>query len=166
MYALRLGEFLPATDINALRGIEGSRMKVMYQRLAEQHGIRWRGRRYDRSDPESADVPNQAINHASSAVEGAALAAVAATGTICELGFIHEDSSNAFALDISDLFRDSVLLPIAFRAAGVVLRNKQGPVERVVRQIAGQTFRQEKLVPKMIDQIKFLIDEHDDRSNP
>ena len=28
MYALRLGEFLPATDINALRGIEGARMKV------------------------------------------------------------------------------------------------------------------------------------------
>ena len=163
MYALRLGEFLPATDINALRGIEGSRMKVMYQRLAEQYGIRWRGRRYDRSDPEAADVPNQAINHASSAVEGAALAAVAATGTISALGFIHEDSSNAFALDISDLFRDSVLLPVAFRAAGAILRNKEGPVERVVRRIAGQTFRQEKLVPNMIDRIKFLIDGDDQR---
>lgn len=166
MYALRLGEFLPATDINALRGIEGSRMKVMYQRLAERHGIHWRGRRYDRSDPEAADVPNQAINHASSAVEGAALAAVAATGTITELGFIHEDSSNAFALDISDLFRDSVLLPVAFRAARVVVQDKEGPVERVVRRIAGQTFRQEKLVPKMIDRIKFLIDDDDDSHNP
>lgn len=166
MYALRLGEFLPATDINALRGIEGSRMKVMYQRLAERHGIQWRGRRYDRRDPEAADVPNQAINHAASAVEGAALTAVAATGTITELGFIHEDSSNAFALDISDLFRDSVLLPVAFRAARVVVQDKEGPVERVVRRIAGQTFRQEKLVPKMIDRIKFLIDDDDNSRNP
>lgn len=141
-------------------------MKVTYQRLAERHGVRWRGRRYDRSDPESADVPNQAINHASSAVEGAALAAVAAAGTLSELGFIHEDSSNAFALDISDLFRDSVLLPVAFRAARVVLQDKEGPVERVVRKIAGQTFRQEKLVPKMIDRIKFLIDDDDDSRNP
>ena len=80
MYALRLGEFLPSTDINALRGMEGARMKVIYQRLAERHGVRWQGRRYDRNDPESADVANQAINHASSAVEGAALTAVAATG--------------------------------------------------------------------------------------
>ena len=116
MYALRLGEFLPSTDINALRGMEGARMKVIYQRLAEMHGVRWQGRRYDRNDPESADVANQAINHASSAVEGAALTAVAATGTLAEIGFIHEDSSNAFALDVSDLFRDSVLLPVAFRS--------------------------------------------------
>ena len=168
MYALRLGEFLPATDINALRGMEGARMKVIYQRLAEQHGLRWQGRRYDRNDPESADVANQAINHASSAVEGAALAAVAATGTLAEIGFIHEDSSNAFALDISDLFRDSVLLPIAFKAAGAILRNKEGPVERVVRRLAGQTFRREKVISKMIDRIKFLIDgeKHDDSGNP
>ena len=166
MYALRLGEFLPATDINALRGIEGARMKVIYQRLAEQHGLDWRGRRYDRNDPESADVANQAINHASSAVEGAALGAVAATGTLAELGFIHEDSSNAFALDISDLFRDSVLLPIAFRAAGTILRNKEGPVEQVVRRLAGQTFRKEKLITNMIDRIKFLIDGDDDSNNP
>ena len=166
MYALRLGEFFPATDINALRGMEGARMKVIYQRLAEKYGIRWRGRRYDRNDPESADVANQAINHASSAVEGAALAAVAATGTLAELGFIHEDSSNAFALDVSDLFRDSVLLPVAFKAAGAIMRSKEGPVERVVRRIAGQTFREEKLVTKMIDRIKFLIDGDDDSRDP
>ena len=140
MYALRLGEFFPATDINALRGMEGARMKVIYQRLAEKYGIRWRGRRYDRNDPESADVANQAINHASSAVEGAALAAVAATGTLAQLGFIHEDSSNAFALDVSDLFRDSVLLPVAFRAAGAIIRNKEGPMERVVRRLADRRF--------------------------
>ena len=134
--------------------------------LAEQHGLRWQGRRYDRNDPESADVANQAINHTSSAVEGAALAAVAAAGTLAELGFIHEDSSNAFALDISDLFRDSVLLPIAFRAASAILRNKEGPVEQVVRRLAGQTFRKEKLIANMIDRIKFLIDGDDDSSNP
>ena len=168
MYALRLGEFLPSTDINALRGMEGARMKVTYQRLAERHGVRWQGRRYDRNDPESADVANQAINHASSAVEGAALTAVAATGTLAELGFIHEDSSNAFALDVSDLFRDSVLLPIAFRATSAILRNREGPVERIVRRFAAQTFRQEKLITNMIDRIKFLIDgddEDDDSRN-
>ena len=165
MYALRLGEFLPATDINALRGMEGARAKAIYQRLAERHGIRWRGRRYDRGDPESADLANQAINHASSAVEGAALAAVAATGTIAQLGFIHEDSSNAFALDISDLFRDTILLPVAFRATALMLQRKEGPVERVVRRLAGETFRQEKVVPRMIDRIKYLIDGDDDSRN-
>jgi len=161
MYGWRLGELLPATDLDALRGIEGARMKETYQRLAEEFGIPWRGRRYDRSEPESADVPNQAINHASSAVEGAALTAVAATGTVPQLGFIHEDSGNAFPLDIADLFRDSVLLPVAFGASRRILRDKEGPVERVVRQLSAETFRKQSVVAKMIDRIKDLLD--DDR---
>jgi CRISPR-associated protein Cas1 len=165
MYAWRLGEVLPATDLDSLRGIEGARMKATYQRLAEQYGIAWKGRRYDRQRPQDADVANQAVNHASSAVQGAALTAVAATGTIPQLGFIHEDSGKAFALDIADLFRDSVLLPVAFRGARKVLEEKEGPVETVVRKLAGETFRNEKLIPQMIDRIKELFDADDDRGD-
>lgn len=163
MYAWRLGEVLPAKDLDALRGIEGARMKETYRVLANDFGIKWKGRRYDRSRPEAADVPNQAINHAASALEGAALTAVAATGTIPQLGFIHEDSGQAFALDISDLFRDTVLLPVAFGAARRVLHKGDGPIERVVRRLAGETFRKESVVPKMIDRIKRLFDVDDDR---
>ena len=165
MYAWRLGEVLPAGDLDTLRGIEGARMKVTYQRLAEQYGVSWRGRRYDRQRPKEADVANQAVNHASSAVQGAALTAVAATGTIPQLGFIHEDSSKAFALDVADLFRDSVLLPVAFGAARKILNDKEGPVERVVRKLAGKTLRREKVIPAMIDRIKELFDADDDRGH-
>ncbi len=165
LYAWRLGEILPATDLDALRGIEGARMKETYRQLAAQFGIEWKGRRYDRMAPGESDVANQAINHAASAVEGAALTAVAATGTIPQLGFIHEDSGNAFALDVADLFRDTVLLPVAFGAARKVLSDKQGPVERVVRQLAGETFRREKTVSRMIDRIKELLDGDDDRGD-
>jgi CRISPR-associated protein Cas1 len=161
-----LDEVLPATDLDALRGIEGARMKETYRRVASQFGIEWRGRRYDRAAPSDADVANQAINHAASAVEGAALTAVAATGALPQLGFIHEDSGNAFALDVADLFRDEILLPIAFGAARKVLRDKQGPVERVVRQLAGETFRRERVVSRMIDRIKELLDADDDRGDP
>lgn len=161
MYALRLGEIFPATDLNALRGIEGARMKVTYKRLAEQYGIRWRGRRYDRTKPMSADLPNQAINHASSAVQGAALVATAVCGAIPQLGFIHEDSGNAFALDIADLFRDDLLLPIAFEAVNAFNRDDRRPLERHVRHLAGQRFRKAKVISRMIDRIKGLLDADD-----
>ena len=49
MYALRLGEVLPSESLEALRGMEGARMKRTYQVLAQQYGLVWRGRRYDRS---------------------------------------------------------------------------------------------------------------------
>jgi CRISPR-associated protein Cas1 len=77
MYALRLGEVLPHRDIAVMRGIEGARMKETYRIAAERAGIRWNGRRYDRQNPNAADRPNQALNHAASAVEGAA--AIAST---------------------------------------------------------------------------------------
>ncbi|MBL8787546.1 MAG: type I-E CRISPR-associated endonuclease Cas1, partial [Deltaproteobacteria bacterium] len=96
MYAWRLGEVLPVEDIAALRGIEGARMKETYRQVARDFGVPWAGRRYDRDNPEAADVANQAINHAASAVEAAAAVAVAVTGAIRQLGFIHEDSGNAF----------------------------------------------------------------------
>lgn len=163
MYAWRLDEIIPATDLNALRGLEGARMKATYQRLAEQYGIQWRGRRYDRARPESADWPNQAINHASSAVEGAALVAVAIAGAIPQLGFIHEDSGHAFALDLSDLYRDSLLLPVAFEGVGRFQKNPRRTLEYHVRSLASRKIREERLVPRMIDRIKELFDADDGR---
>src|SRR5829696_68086 len=68
---------------------------------AERIGIRWEGRRYDRQNPMAADLPNQALNHAASAVEGAAAIAVAATAAIPQLGFVHEDSGQSFVLDVA-----------------------------------------------------------------
>ena len=157
MYALRLGEVLPQTDINALRGVEGARMKRTYQNLSRQYGIQWRGRRYDRANPTAADIPNQAINHASVAVTAAAVIAVTSLGAIPQLGFIHEHSGEAFALDIADLFRDTVLLPAAFRSAAEVAQNPRLDVERHTRRTAGELLRTERVIPKMIDRIKTLF---------
>lgn len=165
MYGWRMGEIPKVRDLDALRGIEGARMKKTYRTLADQYGLRWRGRRYDRSKPESADVVNQAINHASSALEGTALTAVAVTGTLPQLGFIHEDPGHSFALDLSDLFRDVVLLPAAFSAARLVLEEHRGPVERVARKTTGELLRQENVVVQMIDRIKELFDGDDDRGD-
>ena len=76
------GGVLPHQSLDALRGIEGARMKRTYQTLTQRYGITWRGRRYDRTSPLSADIPNQAINHASVAVTAAAVIAVTAVGAI------------------------------------------------------------------------------------
>ena len=166
MYAWRLGEVLPVTDISALRGIEGSRMKVTYARIAAQFGIQWHGRRYDRQDPDSADYPNQAINHAASAIEGAAMVATAVAGVIPQLGFIHEDSGLSFCLDIADLFRDDVTLPVAFGAVREHTKNPSAqPLERVVRRLAAKAFHQQEIVVKMIDRIKELFDGDDPRGD-
>ena len=157
MYAWRFGKVLPHRSLDVLRGIEGARMKESYRLLAQKIGIDWRGRRYNRASPHAADLPNQALNHASSAVEAAAAIAVSATATIPQLGFIHEDPGQSFVLDIADLYRDKITIPVAFRAAKCVLKSPGDNIERVTRRMTGKALVNEKVIPAMIEQIKTLF---------
>ena len=167
MYALRLGEVLPHKDIAVLRGIEGARMKETYRIEAERAGVRWSGRRYDRQNPGAADLPNQALNHAASAVEAAAAVAVAATATIPQLGFVHEDSGQSFVLDVADLVRDSVTIPVAFKAAATVARRPAESIERLARRMAGERLRRDGVIALLIERVKTILadvaDGEDDR---
>ena len=162
MYALRLDEPNPRHDLNTLRGIEGVRMKEVYRRLAKLYGVTWKGRRYDRANPDSDDLINTAINHASTAVRAAALVAVALTGAIPQLGFIHEASGQAFALDIADLYRVSFLLPVAFEATRSHRPDRGDNIERATRKLAGERMRRQGLIPSMIDSVKEVLDVHGD----
>jgi CRISP-associated protein Cas1 len=157
MYALRLGEVLPHRDIAVLRGIEGARMKESYRIAAERAGIRWNGRRYDRQNPMAADQPNQALNHAASAVEGAAAIAVAATATIPQLGFVHEESGQSFVLDVADLARDTITIPCAFKAVALAAKRPTDSVERLTRRLTGEQMRRNGLIPQLIDRIKSVL---------
>jgi CRISP-associated protein Cas1 len=158
LYAWRLGEVFPNAEISVLRGMEGARMKETYKRLAHQFGVEWKGRRYDRENPDAADPANQAINHAVTAVEATAMVAVAVTGALPQLGFIHEDAGHAFTLDLTDLYRDSITLPVAFSAVREWERNRGEPIERVARRIAAKTLRGKRTVLAMIDRVKELLD--------
>ena len=165
MYALRFGQILPHSDLHALRGIEGSRMKKLYSMEAQRHGIQWKGRHYDRSNPNCADKPNQAINHMATFVEAAADVACAAVGALPPLGFIHEDSSNAFILDIADLYRGEITIPVAFRIAKRAEKQPNLELERELRKEAVEEFRKQHLVSKMIERIKVLLHVDDRNSN-
>jgi len=165
MFAIRLGEVQPTDDLDTLRGIEGHRMKELYRQMARQYGVQWQGRRYDRTHPESDDLVNTAINHASAAVRAAAMIAVAATATIPQLGFIHEASGEAFVLDIADLFRDSVTLPVAFQAASRHQRHAWEDIERLTRTLAGSRMRSGNVIARMIQTIGDLLHAHDHSSD-
>lgn len=166
MYAFRFGRILPQKDITVLRGIEGARMKESYRLVAGQHGVEWNGRHYDRQNPNAADVPNQALNHAATFVESAADVAVAAVGALPPLGFIHEESSNAFTLDVADLFRVEFTLPLAFAVARRVQDRPDLLLEREVRKEAARQFHKQQLIARMIDRIKELLHVDDGDRHP
>ncbi|MCD6306702.1 MAG: type I-E CRISPR-associated endonuclease Cas1 [Deltaproteobacteria bacterium] len=164
MYMYRFGEVSRHKDIEVLRGIEGARMKKMYEILARKYGVPWKGRRYNRASPEDTDLPNMAINHAATFVEAAADIAVAALGALPPLGFIHEGSSNAFTLDVADMWRTEITIPLAFSVARRVLDDLGLTLEREVRKEAAIWFRKHKLIPAMIDRIRDLLNGRDHHS--
>ena len=166
LYAWRLGEIVPHANLNTLRGIEGARMKTSYRVLARHFGIEWHGRRYDRKNPDITDIPNQAINHAATAMEAAATVAVSSLGAIHSLGFIHEDPGISFILDIADLYRVKITVPVAFRAVQLYRQQAHISIDRHVRTLAGEEFRRQKLIPLMIDRIKQLFDGDGSDSDP
>ncbi len=157
MYAMRLGEVLPHRDLDTLRGIEGARVKTIYRLMADKYGIEWNGRHYDRSNPNATDTPNQAINHAATTVQAAAAIAVQSLAAIPQLGFIHEDSGQAFVLDIADLYRDTVTLQIAFSVAKNVAAGDDTTIDRLVRREASAVFRKQSVISSMIDKIKLVL---------
>ena len=93
------------------------------------------------------------------AVTSAAVIAVTALGAIPQLGFIHEHSGDAFALDVADLFRDSILLPAALKSAKAVIEDPTLDIERHTRRTTGEMLRTEDVIPKMIDRIKSIFED-------
>ncbi|MGE3246932.1 MAG: type I-E CRISPR-associated endonuclease Cas1e, partial [Beijerinckiaceae bacterium] len=81
MFAMRFDEPAPERrSIDQLRGIEGARVKRIYEGHAARCNVKWRGRRYDVGDFDMSDTPNKCISAATSCLYGIAEAAVLAAG--------------------------------------------------------------------------------------
>jgi CRISPR-associated protein Cas1 len=136
MFCMRFHEPFVGDNLESLRGKEGARIKESYKIIAKQCGIEWTGRHYDRENPDNTDHVNACLNMSSSCMEHIASVAVAALGAIPSLGFIHEDPGHSFTLDISDLFRVSHVIPIAFSVAKKNMSSQES--EREIRRTYAQ----------------------------
>lgn len=154
MYELRFKEKPPERrSVEQLRGIEGVRVRKMYQLLARQYGIEWDTRRYDRSDWNAADIPNRCLSAANACLYGITEAAVLAAGYAPAVGFIHTGKPLSFVYDIADLFKFDTVVPAAFRIAA----GRPPEPERVVRLACRDLFRSQRLLSKIIPAIEEVL---------
>jgi CRISP-associated protein Cas1 len=154
MYKYRFGEEPPQRrSVEQLRGIEGARVRALYQLLANQYGVQWAARNYDRHDWDAADIPNRCLSAATACLYGVAEAAILAAGYAPAVGFIHTGKPLSFAYDIADLYKFDTVVPIAFSVAGKPCANP----EREVRHRCRDAFRQSKLLERIIPDIETLL---------
>jgi len=154
MYEIRFGEVPPQRrSVDQLRGIEGARVKKMYQLLAKRHGVEWKGRNYNPNDWDASDVPNRCLSSATAALYGITEAAVLAAGYAPAIGFIHTGKPLSFVYDIADLYKFDTIVPVAFQIAA------QNPHEpgRKVRLACRDIFRQSRILKKIIPAIEEVL---------
>ncbi len=154
MYAIRYGEVPPERrSVEQLRGIEGARVRKMYDALAQQYGVRWVKRNYDPENWDISDVVNRCLSAATSCLYGITEAAVLAAGYAPAVGFIHTGKPLSFVYDIADLVKFETVVPIAFQVAA---RPGEQP-ERQVRLRCRDVFRSSKLLERIIPLIEEVL---------
>jgi CRISPR-associated protein Cas1 len=154
MYALRFKEAPPAKrSVEQLRGIEGVRVRKMYELLAKQYRVEWKSRNYDYKKWESGDMPNRCLSSATACLYGICEAAILAAGYAPAVGFIHTGKPQSFVYDIADIFKFDTVVPLAFRVAA----KKPGQPEREVRLACRDVFRQSRLLHRIIPMIEEVL---------
>ena len=154
MYELRFHEKPPEKrSVEQLRGIEGVRVRKMYELLARQYRVSWVRRNYDHTSWGSGDLPNRCLSSATACMYGICEAAILAAGYAPAVGFIHTGKPQSFVYDIGDIFKFETVVPVAFRIAG---RNPSNP-EREVRLACRDAFRQSGLLKRIIPTIEQVL---------
>lgn len=154
MYELRFGDKPPARrSVEQLRGIEGARVRKLYELLAKRHGLKWTRRNYDPNDWDASDKLNKLVSAANACLYGVTEAAVLAAGYAPAVGFIHTGKPLSFVYDIADIFKFDTVVPAAFQVAK---RHVTDPV-REVRLKCRDMFRREKTLARIIPTIEQVL---------
>jgi CRISPR-associated protein Cas1 len=157
MFELRFGEGAPERrSIDQLRGIEGARVRRLYELIARQNGVTWRGRNYNPTNFEAGDIPNRCLSAATACLYGLTEAAVLAAGYAPAIGFLHTGQTLSFVYDIADLFKFETVVPVAMQIAGRAAQGKlDGDPSGEVRRGCRDAFRRTLLLERIIPTIEF-----------
>ncbi|MFE5219346.1 MULTISPECIES: type I-E CRISPR-associated endonuclease Cas1e [unclassified Streptomyces] len=154
MYRLRFPNEDPShLTRQQLLGCDGRRVKDCYRAQAARTGVPWRGRRYTPGDFSVGDAVNQAITAAAQCMYGIAHAVVTSLGCSPALGFVHSGHELSFVLDIADLYKTDVGIPVAFDTAAEGEEDIGSRTRRALRNRINET----SLLDRCVDDIKRLL---------
>ncbi|MDN3357339.1 type I-E CRISPR-associated endonuclease Cas1e [Actinomadura sp. DC4] len=154
MYRLRFpGEDTAGLTRQELLGREGRRVKDRYRAEAARTGLTWDGRHYTPGDFTSGDPANQAITAAAQCMYGIAQTTITALGCVPGLGFIHSGHELAFVLDIADLYKTEIAIPVAFEVAAEDTEDVGSRTRRAIRDRVNEI----GLLKRCVNDVKRLL---------
>ncbi|GAB6141243.1 type I-E CRISPR-associated endonuclease Cas1e [Methylosoma difficile] len=115
MYAKRFPKAeLAGKTLKEMMGMEGYRVRELYEQKAQHYKVGWKGRSYQPGKFEMGDITNQILTSTNAALYGILTSAVHALGYSPHIGFIHSGSPLPFIYDLADLYKETLCIDLAF----------------------------------------------------
>lgn len=115
MFARRFPEAdLHEKNLKEMMGMEGYRVRALYQQKAEEYQVGWKGRQFIPGKFALGDITNQVLTSANAALYGILCSAVHSMGYSPHIGFIHSGSPLPFIYDLADLYKETLCIDLAF----------------------------------------------------
>lgn len=115
MFARRFPDAeLTGKTLQQMMGMEGHRVRTIYQTKAQEYQVGWKGRQFTPGKFEVSDITNQVLTSCNAALYGILCSAVHSMGYSPHIGFIHSGSPLPFVYDLSDLYKEHLCIDLAF----------------------------------------------------
>jgi CRISPR-associated protein Cas1 len=105
---------LAGKNLKEMMGMEGHRVRTLYQQKAEEYQVGWKGRQFTPGKFELSDMVNQVMTASNAALYGILCSAVHSMGYSPHIGFIHSGSPLPFVYDLADLYKENLCIDLAF----------------------------------------------------
>lgn len=103
-------------SLQQLRGLEGMRVRKVYESLGTKYRVVWRGRKYTPSQVWVSDPINRALTIANVGLYSLCTSLILSLGFTPAVGFIHLDGPLPFVYDIADLIKYETSYTAAFQS--------------------------------------------------
>ena len=167
MYEIRFpNEDVSKMTLQQLRGLEGVRVRQIYQSESKRCGVEWAARKYKQTNWNDSDEINRALSYANSVLYGVCHAAIVSLGFSTGLGFIHTGKLLSFVYDVADLYKKDTSIPAAFEAVQSRQIEPKIILERQVRFFTRKKIQEAGILRRIANDIAWIFDisindEHD-----
>ncbi|MFK3659857.1 type I-E CRISPR-associated endonuclease Cas1e [Scandinavium sp. NPDC088450] len=137
-------------SLKEMMGMEGHRVRSLYQEKALQYGVGWKGRQFTPNKFELSDTTNQILTSANAALYGILCSAVHAMGYSPHIGFIHTGSPLPFIYDLADLYKAELCIDLAF----ALNKEMAGQYDK---HLLAKRFRERVITMELLERVAFDI---------
>ncbi len=158
MYGMRFKDMkTDGLTLEQMRGIEGLRMKEIYQNYSRQIGVQWDGRRYNPGKFTEQSIVNQLLTVGNQLLYNICRGAIYTLGYTPAIGFIHTGHMDSFVYDLADLYKTDIVIPQAFSLAA-----KNVADHKYMRIKCHERMKEIKLLKQISKDIDYLFGEAGD----